>query len=179
MIVQSIRLKNIKSYGEGPDGDGVTIYFEPGTNRIAGKNGHGKTTLIESLGYALFLTEPVFEESFQMDTYFLRTGKKAAEIDVTFGHRGEFYRIERGLGPNSKRQTKVVELVNGSTCAEGAREVSAFLCRLFDLADPKRFSELFWKLIGVRQGRLDMAVRFETECREGPFRTASGCGGVP
>ena len=154
MIVQSMRLKNIKSYGEGPDGDGVTIYFESGTNRIAGKNGHGKTTLIESLGYALFLTEPVFEESFQMDTYFLRTGKKAAEIDVTFGHRGEFFRIERGLGPNSKRQTKVVELANGSTCAEGAREVSAFLCRLFDLPDCKRFSELFWKLIGVRQGRL-------------------------
>src|ERR1700736_788082 len=154
MIVRSMRLKNIKSYGEGPDGDGVTIYFESGTNRIAGKNGHGKTTLIESLGYALFLTEPVFEESFQMDTYFLRTGKKAAEIDVTFGHRGEFFRIERGLGPNSKRQTKVVELANGSTCAEGAREVSAFLCRLFDLPDCKRFSELFWKLIGVRQGRL-------------------------
>jgi len=154
MIVRSIRLKNIKSYGEGPDGDGVTIFFEPGTNRIAGKNGHGKTTLIESLGYALFLTEPIFEESFQIETYLLRAGKKAAEIDVTFGHRGEFFRIERGLGPNSKRQTKVVQLEDGSTCAEGDREVSLFLCRLFGLPDPKRFSELFWKLIGVRQGRL-------------------------
>ena len=154
MIVQSMRLKNIKSYGEGPDGDGVIISFEPGTNRIAGKNGHGKTTLIESLGYALFLTEPIYEESFQLDTYFLRAGKKAAEIDVTFGHRGECYRIERGLGPHSKRQTKVVQLEDGSTCAEGEREVSAFLCRLFNLPDPKRFSELFWKLIGVRQGRL-------------------------
>jgi hypothetical protein len=37
MIVRSIRLKNIKSYGEGPDGRGVTVYFEPGTNRITGK----------------------------------------------------------------------------------------------------------------------------------------------
>jgi DNA repair protein SbcC/Rad50 len=154
MIVQSVRLKNIKSYGEGPDGDGVTISFEPGTNRIAGKNGHGKTTLIESLGYALFLTEPICEENFQLDTYFLRSGQKAAEIDVTFCHRGESYRIERGLGLYSKRQTKVVQPENGSTCAEGEREVSAFLCRLFDLPDPKRFSELFWKLIGVRQGRL-------------------------
>ena len=154
MIVQSMRLKNIKSYGEGLDGEGVTIYFEPGANRIAGKNGHGKTTLIESLGYALFLTEPVFEESFQLETYFLRAGKKLGEIDVTFGHRGELYRIERGLGPNNKRKTKVVQLEDGSTCAEGEREVSAFLCRLFNLPDPKRFSELFWKLIGVRQGRL-------------------------
>jgi DNA repair protein SbcC/Rad50 len=154
MIVQSMRLKNIKSYAEGSDGDGVIISFEPGTNRIAGKNGHGKTTLIESLGYALFLTGPMYEESFQLETYFLRAGKKEAEIDVTFGHRGEFYRIERGLGPHSKRQTKVVQVADGSTCAEGEREVSVFLCRLFNLPDPKRFSELFWKLIGVRQGRL-------------------------
>jgi DNA repair protein SbcC/Rad50 len=154
MIVRSMRLKNIKSYGEGPEGDGITISFEAGTNRIAGKNGHGKTTLIESLGYALFLTEPMFEESFQMETYFLRTGKTAAEIDVTFSHRDEFFRIERGLGPSNKRRTKAVQLEDGSTCAEGEKEVSAFLCRLFDLPIPKRFSELFWKLIGVRQGRL-------------------------
>jgi len=133
MIVRSIRLKNIKSYGEGPDGSGVTITFEPGANRVAGKNGHGKTTLIESLGYALFLTGPIFEENFQLETYFLRTGKKAAEIDVTFSHRGEEYRIERGLGPNSKRQTKIVQLEDGSTCAEGEKEVSGFLCRLFEL----------------------------------------------
>src|ERR1700676_5021976 len=154
MIVRSIRLKNIKSYGEGPEGNGVTITFEPGANRVAGKNGHGKTTLIESLGYALFLTGPIFEENFQLETYFLRTGKKAAEIDVTFSHRGEEYRIERGLGPNSKRQTKIVQLEDESTCAEGEKEVSGFLCRLFELPDPKRFSGLFWKLIGIWQGRL-------------------------
>jgi DNA repair protein SbcC/Rad50 len=154
MIVRSMRLKNIKSYGEGPEGNGVTISFEPGTNRIAGKNGHGKTTLIESLGYALFLSEPIFEENFQLETYLLRAGKKAAEIDVTFGHRGEFFRIERGLGPNSKRQTKIIQIEDGSSCAEGSREVAAFLCRLFDLPNPKRLSELFWKLIGIRQGRL-------------------------
>ena len=154
MIIESVRLKNIKSYGEGSDGNGVTISFLPGTNRIAGKNGHGKTTLIESLGYALFLTEPVFEENFQLETYFLRAGKKAAEIDVTFNQFGELYRVERGLGPHNKRQTKVVQLNDGSTCAEGDNEVSAFICRLLGFPDRKRFSELFWKLIGVRQGRL-------------------------
>lgn len=154
MIIRSMRLRNIKSYGEGPDGHGVTISFEPGTNRIAGKNGHGKTTLIESLGYALFLTEPIFEENFLLETYFLRAGKKTAEIDVTFSHQGEDFRIERGLGPNNKRQTKVVHSDDGSTCAEGEKELSAFLCRLLGLPNPRRLTELFWKLIGVRQGRI-------------------------
>jgi DNA repair protein SbcC/Rad50 len=154
MIIESVRLKNIKSYGEGFDGNGVTISFLPGANRIAGKNGHGKTTVIESIGYALFLTGPVFEESFQLETYFLRTGKKAGEIDVTFNQLGELYRIERGLGPYNKRKTKVIQLHDGSTCAEGESEVCAFICRLLGFSDGKRFSELFWKLIGVRQGRL-------------------------
>src|SRR5690348_14970417 len=51
MIIRSVRLKNIKSYGNGPDGKGVTVSFQPGVNRVAGGNGHGKTTLIESVGY--------------------------------------------------------------------------------------------------------------------------------
>ncbi len=154
MIVHSIRLKNIKSYAEGPQGTGVTVFFEPGINRVAGKNGHGKTTLIESLGYALFLKEPILEERVLLETYFLRAGTKAAEIDVTFSHDDELLRVERGLGPNNRRLTKVVQVENGSTCAEGEREVSAFICRLFQLPGPDRVSELFWKLIGVRQGRL-------------------------
>src|SRR5437867_4177554 len=161
MIIRSMRLKNIKSYGEGLDGHGVTVSFEPGTNRIAGKNGHGKTTLIESLGYALFLTEPIFEEKFLIETYFLRAGKKSAEIDVTFSRRGEVFRIERGLGPNNKRQTKAIQADDESTCAEGERETSAFLCRLLGLPDPRRLRELFWKLIGVRQGR--MTVPFDSK----------------
>jgi len=154
MIVHSIRLKNIKSYGEGPDGTGVTVNFQPGVNRIAGKNGHGKTTLIESLGYALFLTKPEFEENFDIATYFLRAGKKAGEIDATFSHGGGAYRIERGLGSQNKRRSKVVQLSDGSTCAEGDEEVSRFLCRLLHFPCEDNLRELFWKLVGVKQGRL-------------------------
>ena len=135
MIVHSIRLKNIKSYGEGPDGNGVSVTLQSGVNRIAGKNGHGKTTLIEGLGYALFLTKPQFEEGFDIATYFLRTGKKAGEIDVTFSHGDDTFRIERGLGSQNKRRAKVVQLSDGSTCAEGDAEVGG---QALDVAIRKR-----------------------------------------
>src|SRR5882672_10699780 len=126
MIIKSVRLKNIKSYGEGPAGGGITVEFQPGINRVAGRNGNGKTTLIEALGYALFLCEPEFEESFRLPTYFLRAGEKEGEIDVVFEHAGLLYRIERGVG-QSKRKNKVVQLSDNSTCAEGDGAVSAFL----------------------------------------------------
>jgi len=154
MIIQSIRLKNIKSYGEGPIGTGVTIAFENGVNRVAGRNGHGKTTLIESIGYALFLTEPQFEENFQTETYFLSYGAKEGEIDVTFSCEGDSYRIERAVGRQTRRRSKVIQLSDQSICAEGDQEVSAFLCRLLKFPDPSHLSEIFCKLVGVKQGRL-------------------------
>ena len=154
MIIRSLRLKNIKSYAEGPAGDGVTVHFEPGINRIAGKNGHGKSTLIESLGYALFLTEPIHEETFNVATYLLRTGARAGEIDVVFESGGQIYRLERGLGTQQRRRAKVVLVSDGSTEAEGDAEVAEYLCRLFGFVDAGRLSELFSKLIGVKQGRL-------------------------
>jgi DNA repair protein SbcC/Rad50 len=154
MIIQSIRLKHIKSYGVGPDEKGVTISFENGVNRVAGRNGHGKTTLIESIGYALFLTEPQFEENFQIETYFLSHGAKEGEIDVTFSCDGESYRIERAVGKQPKRRAKVIQLSDQSICAEGDQEVSVFLCRLLKFPDAGHMSEVFCKLVGVKQGRL-------------------------
>ena len=154
MIVRSVRLKNIKSYGTGDTGEGVTVVFAPGVNRIAGRNGHGKSTLIEAIGYALFLVTPDFAETFAAETYLLRSGAKEGEIDVTFEHSGSAYRLERGVGKSSKRRSKAIDLTEESICAEGDKEVTDFLCRLLGLPTSKHLEEVFSKLIGVKQGRL-------------------------
>ena len=155
MIIENIRLKNIKSYGEGPDGNGVTVPLQGGVNRIAGRNGHGKTTLIEAVGYALFLSHPIFEENFQIDTYFLSHGAKTGEIGVTFQEGGQQYMVERGIGKQSKLKAKVIQTHDGSICAEGDKDVEIFLCKLLDFPDAKRLEEMFTKLVGVKQGRLN------------------------
>jgi exonuclease SbcC len=153
MLIRSLRLKNIKSYGEGPEGAGVTVNFQSGVNRVAGRNGHGKTTLIEALGYALFFAEPDNEEKFKTATYFLRAGEKVGEIDVVFAHGGESYRIERDIG-QVKRRSKVIQLSDESACAEGDEAVSGWLCRLLGFKQKEQLCALFANLIGVRQGRL-------------------------
>src|SRR5258706_867659 len=153
MNIQSIRLKNIRSYGEGTIGDGITVQFRPGVNRVAGRNGHGKTTIIEALGYALFFSEPSFVENFSMPTYLLRARTKDGETDVVFEHEGLAYRVERGLGA-SRRRSKVVQLSDESTCAMDDAEVSAWLCRLFGFDTTAHLSSLFSNLVGIKQGRL-------------------------
>jgi exonuclease SbcC len=149
-----MRLHNIKSFGEGPCGDGVTVAFQPGVNRIAGRNGNGKTTLIESLGFALFGACPLFLETFDPTTYFLRSGCRAGEIEVTFTHGEGTWRVERPLGKGNPKRAKVAQVEDGSLCAEGEAEVTAFLCRLLGVAEPRRLQDLFTKLLGVQQGHL-------------------------
>jgi exonuclease SbcC len=153
MIIRAIRLKNIKSYGGGTDGTGITVRFQPGVNRVAGRNGHGKTTLIEALGYALFFAEPDNEENFKTTTYFLRAGEKAGEIDVEFAHGEDSYRIERDVG-QVKRRSKVIQLSDESTCAEGDEAVSTWLCDHLKFKSRQQLRDLFANLIGVKQGRL-------------------------
>ncbi|MCC6235252.1 MAG: AAA family ATPase, partial [Verrucomicrobiales bacterium] len=154
MFIRHLRLRNIKSYGEQPDGSGILVSFLPGINRIAGRNGEGKSTLIEALGYALFLADPVFEENFQVQTYFLRAGTKHGEIEVSFDHEGANYRVLRTLGHRHPLRDKIILGADDSLGAEGTAEVDAFLCRLFRIPEAGRLREWFGKLIGVKQGRL-------------------------
>jgi exonuclease SbcC len=153
MILHSIRLKNIRSYGEGPDGNGVTVDFRRGTNCVVGNNGCGKTTLIEALGYALFGVRPQYEETFKASVYFLRHDTKQGEIAVTFEVPNEgVFRVERGFGAGIR--SKVVEVANGSICSEDETAVNEMICRLLAVPRPERLQELFAKLVGVAQGRL-------------------------
>lgn len=154
MIIHAVRLKNIKSYGIGC-GDGITIKFQPGINHITGSNGCGKSTIIEAIGYALFKARPHCVESFELPTYLLRAGSKNGEIDVTFSHNNESYRIECGLGTANKRRNKVILLNDNSICAENDQEVSNFLCTLLGFNKISHLSNMFIKLIGIRQGNLN------------------------
>lgn len=156
MWIQKIRLKNIKSYGEGDSGQGITVHLEPGINQIAGKNGAGKSTLIEAIGYALFDAEPVRGNArMAKNTYLLRNGSKSGEIDVWVWHQDCLYRVERDAG-NGGRRWKVVRQDDDFIEAEGEQEVKAFLANLAGVDAPERLAEVFHSLLGVKQGRFTL-----------------------
>jgi len=153
MIIKQIRLKNIKSFGDGPDGNGVLIQFDRGLNRIGGKNGAGKSSIIEALGYALFDAEPIRGDNrIQVGTYLVREGARTGSIDVWLETPDGLYRVERDAG-KMERRWKVVREDDGYTEAEGNDEVKRMLARLFGVSGPERLDEFFHSLIGVKQGR--------------------------
>ncbi|SHK61549.1 AAA family ATPase [Desulforamulus aeronauticus] len=169
MWVQKIRLKNIKSYGEGDTGQGVLVPLEQGINQIAGKNGAGKSTIIEAIGYAVFDAEPVRGNAqMAIHTYFLRNGSKAGEIDVWLVHQDGLYRVERDLG-NGGRRWKVVRDDEDFIEAEGEQEVREFLARLVGVERPERLAEVYHSLLGVKQGRFTLPFDMKPREAKGHF----------
>ena len=73
MHVTRVELENIKSY------ESAEFTFERGTTAIVGRNGTGKTTILEAIAWALFDVLDYRKEDF------LRRGAKRGSVSVTVG----------------------------------------------------------------------------------------------
>jgi exonuclease SbcC len=143
MLIKSLELKNIKSYSN------ETIDFFEGINGICGENGHGKTTILEAIGFALFDFLPFNNADF------LRHGEKSGYVAVTVEGKDEVeYTISRKIGSGSDYfiRTPVGEI-------KGKKDVQAWLAgNLFrSIRSEEELPSLFMNAIGVPQGTFTTA----------------------
>jgi exonuclease SbcC len=153
MLIRAVRLLNVKSFGAGPEGAGTRLPFERGLNRIAGKNGAGKSSVIEALGYALFDSAPELGARMDIETALLRHGASEGEVEVELETADGLFRVRRGVGKHSKVRWTVAD-ASGFLTHESEPEVRAFLAAAAGLPSAEGLADLFRKLLGVRQGRL-------------------------
>jgi len=91
--IDKIKFKNILSYGNS-----FTEYsFEQGLIAITGKNGHGKSSFLDILSFALY-GQPY--RKIKIAELINRTNNKGMVVEVYFNIEGNYYRIIRGLKPN-------------------------------------------------------------------------------
>lgn len=143
MLIKSLELKNIKSYSK------ETIDFFEGINGICGENGHGKTTILEAIGYALFDFLPFNHSDF------LRHGEKSGFVAVTVEGKDEIeYTISRKIGTGSDYfiRTPVGEI-------KGKKDVQSWLAgNVFrSIRSEEELPTLFENAIGVPQGTFTTA----------------------
>jgi len=143
MLIKSLELKNIKSYSN------ETIEFFEGINGICGENGHGKTTILEAIGFVLFDFLPFNNADF------LRHGEKSGYVAVTVEGKDEIeYTIFRKIGSGSDYfiRTPVGEI-------KGKKDVQAWLAgNLFrSIRSEEELPSLFENAIGVPQGTFTTA----------------------
>ena len=137
MWINSVELKNIKSYSD------EEISFGCGVNGISGANGAGKTTILESIGFALFDNLPYSKR------HFLRKGEKAGEVRIqVIASDGVEYAIARSV----KGEYRVISPVGD--LAVGKIDVQDWIVEnLFDGAINSRdLSSIFENAVGVPQG---------------------------
>jgi len=155
MLIKSVELKNVKSYHH------ETIEFLEGINGICGQNGHGKSTILESIGYALFDYPP-----YKKIEDFRRHGEKSGYVAVTVEGKDEIdYTIYRKLGGSDYYiKTPVSEI-------KGKKDVTNWIASnlLSNVQSPEDMPSIFENAVGVPQGTFTTAFLLNPEPRKKIF----------
>jgi len=140
MKIKWIKLQNVKSYLD------ETIAFNEGVNFISGVNGAGKTTIIESIGYALFNSKPgnIGE--------FIRYGHKTGVITIELeANDGLNYRVVRKFGNTNSWLVFDLE-TNSEVDLHGSADIVPFLKEILGIDPDQDPAQLYDDVIGISQG---------------------------
>ncbi len=144
MKIFQVRLINVKSYED------ETVSFQDGLNFISGANGAGKTTVIESIGFALFDHLPYSVRQF------VREGKRSGEIQVLFSGVDErLYRVIRKFNQSARTvKWEVYDEETGACLDElhGGGDVSLWIKENIGIDPADDLAKVFSQVIAVEQG---------------------------
>ncbi len=156
MIVSSITLNNIKSYIK------ETINFSKGINLLWGDIGSGKSTVLQSLEFALFGLGK------DEGNLLLRKGEKEGSVSVVFKDKKNEIKITRFLKKQSKsiRQTKCYLSINNSQEELSPTELNYKILNLFKIPKTKHQKNLAYRfIIYTRQEELKEILNASSEIR--------------
>lgn len=140
MRLLELELKNIKAFEE------ATICFGPGVNGLLGKNGSGKSTILQAVGYALFNHLSPAVKDFTREGYSrgsIRVRMRSARDQLT-------YDIYRNVGGGA--QSYVYNCDEGFKVIEGNTDVLAFVQEHLGTLGALDMKTLFRDAVGIDQG---------------------------
>ena len=142
MILNKLILNNIKSYKY------EEINFNSGINCVLGLNGSGKTTIIESIGLALFN----FKKASSFNSL-LRYNESKGSIELYFtANDSREYKIVRQIRKNNS-PVKIIDCENDTELYNTVEDVYKFVQKILNISKAREFSKLFEQVIAVPQGQ--------------------------
>ncbi|MCS5723193.1 DNA replication/repair protein RecF [Herbiconiux sp. CPCC 203407] len=146
MIVRHLSLTDFRNYAA------AEVALEPGANLFVGRNGQGKTNLVESLGYLATLGS----HRVSTDQALIRAGQDAAIVRARLEHEGRELLVELQLNRSSANRAQVNRAAIKPR--ELPRYVSTVLFAPEDLAlvrgEPSTRRRFLDALLGARSPRL-------------------------
>lgn len=152
-----LKLENIRSYRA------ADIQFREGVNAIVGRNGAGKSTILQAIGYALFDSL----EGRKPD--FVREGSSSGSIAVGLAEDGEgsSYEVVRELRKSGSADWFVFDLAREVEVCRGSQDVRFFVQ---DLCHTRIDLELLYTgIIGIQQGEFARPFRLTRAPRQAHF----------
>lgn len=145
MIIESLKIVNFLSHED------TEINFEPGINIITGKNGAGKTGVLDAIKFALFAESRNNEKN----TELIKKGKNYFEVTLNFNINGEHYEVYRHFGIKKAKNADRLAYVkkDGVMVAETYEGVNAEITKILNVS-----KEVFKNSVFVEQGQMDSLI---------------------
>lgn len=150
----------------------IEFEFESGTTAIVGPNGSGKTSILESIEFALFRTVTRKEKKVPKVEDLIRHGRNRAivELEFTAPINKRTYRVRRSIHPGETNADLFIE-DSKDVVVSGPKKVDEEIVKLLGM-DRHAFSALTY----VRQGEIDRLSRLAPKGRRTDLYNMMGLG---
>ena len=153
MIIKRVKLENYRSHSN------TTVDFSKGVNLILGKNGKGKTSILEAISSVMFNTKD--RSGKETGKNFIKFGEKSGKIEIEFtANDGRDYILKTEFFKTKpKRQT--LKDLNGIDCEEDIQEKLEELCGI-----KKGFEETYENIVIAKQNEFINIFKAKPKDRE-------------
>jgi len=152
MKFDRIRLSNFKCYAD------AALRLQAGVTVIHGRNGSGKSSLLEACFFALYGARALESTLDEVVTI----GADDAEVEVWFTHGGDEYHVDRRVRATGEQATTArCVLETPETTVEGARNVRRYVEELLRMG-----ASAFVNCAYVRQGEVNELINASPSQRQ-------------
>lgn len=156
MIIKRVKLENYRSHSN------TTVDFSKGVNLILGKNGKGKTSILEAISSVMFNTKD--RSGKETGKNFIKFGEKSGKIEIEFtANDGREYIFKTEFF-KAKPKKQTLTDVNGLDCEGDIQENLEELCGI-----KKGFEETYENIVIAKQNEFINIFKAKPKDREEIF----------
>ncbi|WP_338950707.1 SMC family ATPase [Fusobacterium nucleatum] len=156
MIIKKVQLENYRSHSNS------TVEFTKGVNLILGKNGRGKTSILEAISTVMFNTKD--RSGKETGKSYIKFGEKSSKVDIDFiANDGREYNLKTEFFKTKPKKQTLKDMI-GSEYDGDIQEKLEELCGI-----KKGFEETYENIVIAKQNEFINIFKAKPKDREEIF----------
>ena len=156
MIIKKVQLENYRSHSN------TTVEFTKGVNLILGKNGRGKTSILEAISTVMFNTKD--RTGKETGKSYIKFGEKSSKVDIDFiANDGREYNLKTEFFKTKPKKQTLKDII-GSEYDGDIQEKLEELCGI-----KKGFEETYENIVIAKQNEFINIFKAKPKDREEIF----------